>query len=70
MANPLDKFDRNLMQTPGGHFCTIVWKATTHIGCAMADCPIGDWPKVLVCNYQQPGKLDGQYADNVFPSGS
>ena len=47
-----------------GHFTQIVWKATTHVGCATQDCSGkglanvgGDVaPYFTVCNYKSPGK--------------
>lgn len=47
-----------------GHFSQIVWKATTHVGCATQDCTgqglanvASDVsPYFTVCNYKSPGK--------------
>lgn len=48
--------------TPGrvcGHYTQVVWRNTTHVGCAMAMC---DAPKdqVWVCQYNPPGNYVGQ----------
>lgn len=55
-----------------GHFTQIVWKDTTHVGCATVMCnglanidssmPL----PFTVCNYSPPGNYDGEYADNVL----
>lgn len=47
-----------------GHFTQIVWKATTHFGCATHDCTgqglanVGSdvSPYFTVCNYKKPGE--------------
>jgi hypothetical protein len=57
-----------------GHFSQVVWKATTHVGCATQYCPGGlsaDTPLVnvppyfTVCNYREVGNMGGEYASNV-----
>jgi uncharacterized protein YkwD len=50
---------------PGsGHFTQVVWAATRLIGCGVAHCVNAD---VWVCNYDPPGNVLGQFADNVSP---
>ncbi|KAL4779116.1 CAP domain-containing protein [Aspergillus varians] len=55
-----------------GHFSQIVWKGTTHVGCATVSCDsLGNVDAALavpftVCNYSPPGNYDGEYADNVL----
>ncbi|KAJ5702702.1 hypothetical protein N7488_010250 [Penicillium malachiteum] len=55
-----------------GHFSQIVWKATTHVGCATVTCdPLDgvDSSEALpftVCNYSPVGNVEGEYADNVL----
>ena len=52
-----------------GHFSQIVWKATTHVGCATQDCSGkglantgGDVsPYFTVCNYKSAGKKFRHY---------
>ena len=51
-----------------GHFTQLVWKATTQIGCAVAE---GSWsgykPSYFVCcNYFPGGNMLGQYTKNVL----
>ncbi|KAJ5288336.1 hypothetical protein PENANT_c069G09107 [Penicillium antarcticum] len=55
-----------------GHFSQIIWKGTTHVGCATVVCdglgkidPIGSLP-FTVCNYSPAGNYAGAYSDNVF----
>lgn len=46
-----------------GHYTQMVWRETTHVGCALVDCegqPIG-WKWFAVCNYAQAGNYLGQY---------
>lgn len=47
-----------------GHFTQVVWKATSKVGCGIAQCSGND---LLVCNYSPAGN-DGEYADNVPPA--
>ncbi|KAJ5917446.1 hypothetical protein N7466_011000 [Penicillium verhagenii] len=55
-----------------GHFSQIVWKATTHVGCATVVCdPLGDVDSsdalpFTVCNYSPVGNVGGEYGDNVL----
>ena len=49
------------------HFTQLVWKSTTHIGCAYAE---GTWsgfkPSYFVCcNYYPAGNYQNQYIKNV-----
>ena len=59
-----------------GHFSQIVWKGTTHVGCATVTCnSLGnvDSSEALpftVCNYSPAGNVGGEYGDNVLqPAG-
>ncbi|KAH9485645.1 Pathogenesis-related protein PRB1-3 [Psilocybe cubensis] len=66
------KYDYN---NPGfssatGHFTQVVWKATTQVACASANCPAGTiFPTLpatyLVCRYSPPGNVMGQFRQNV-----
>ncbi|KAA8651873.1 hypothetical protein EYZ11_004194 [Aspergillus tanneri] len=58
-----------------GHFTQIVWKSTTHVGCATVMCNkltsddgsyLGDNLPYTVCNYSPPGNFGGEYANNVL----
>ncbi|KAJ5082646.1 hypothetical protein N7532_011689 [Penicillium argentinense] len=55
-----------------GHFSQIVWKSTTHVGCATVMCDSlgnvdsGSALPFTVCNYSPPGNYDGEYGDNVL----
>jgi hypothetical protein len=40
-----------------GHYTQIVWRDTTHIGCASASC---DRSNVVVCRYDPPGNFIGR----------
>jgi len=57
-----------------GHFSQVVWKATTHVGCATQDCTAAGGvadagtnvpPYFTVCNYAGPGNVAGMYGDNI-----
>lgn len=39
------------------HYTQIIWRATTHVGCAMASSAQDDY---LVCRYLPPGNIAGQ----------
>lgn len=53
------------------HFTQVVWKSTTHVGCAVVECNLSLynpswWPaKYVVCNYSPAGNVEGEYKDNV-----
>lgn len=56
-----------------GHFSQIVWKGTTHVGCATVMCHgLGNIDSssslpFTVCNYSPPGNYAGEYGSNVLP---
>lgn len=52
------------MQT--GHFTQVVWRSTSQVGCAMAQCKGND---IWVCEYDGPGNWEGQYREQVLPEG-
>ncbi|KAK9807415.1 hypothetical protein WJX73_003337 [Symbiochloris irregularis] len=45
-----------------GHFTQVVWKGSTSVGCAAANC--GEMT-IFACEYDPPGNYEGQYAQNV-----
>lgn len=49
-----------------GHFTQVVWAGTQRLGCGMTTCKGLD---IIVCNYDPPGNVQGQYAANVKPTG-
>ena len=55
-----------------GHFSQIVWKDTSHVGCATKHCPGGLGnvgsdvaPYFTVCNYKSPGNFADEYGKNI-----
>jgi Cysteine-rich secretory protein family/Beta/Gamma crystallin len=44
---------------PTGHYTQMIWRSTTHVGCAIATS--GDGNDFLVCRYSPQGNVDGQY---------
>ncbi|KAJ5147368.1 hypothetical protein N7526_000720 [Penicillium atrosanguineum] len=55
-----------------GHFSQIIWKGTTHVGCATVVCDgLGNVDSssslpFTVCNYSPAGNYAGEYGDNVL----
>ncbi|KAG7085363.1 hypothetical protein E1B28_002926 [Marasmius oreades] len=52
------------------HFTQVVWKNTKEVGCAIKNCPNlfdGKFPdaQFLVCEYNPPGNVIGQFPQNV-----
>lgn len=55
------------------HFTQVVWSGSTELGCAVKSCQnIAGLPQspapLYVCEYNPPGNVDGQYAQNVKAS--
>jgi hypothetical protein len=44
-------------------FTQLVWKSTKRAGCAIVDCAEG---YSVVCRYDPPGNIAGQYVANVL----
>ncbi|KAI0322084.1 PR-1-like protein [Amylostereum chailletii] len=53
------------------HFTQVVWKSSTELGCAVAQCPnlLGDGQVAAfyVCEYSPAGNVIGQFPQNVQP---
>ena len=65
-ANPTTNFEH------WGHFSQLVWKTSTHVGCAthycsngLADTGAHVDPYFTVCNYKNPGNRANYFAQNV-----
>lgn len=41
-----------------GHYTQVVWKSTTHVGCASVEC--SDKSVYIICSYNPPGNWVGQ----------
>ena len=51
-----------------GHFTQLVWKNTTEVGCAVYSLQGSKWLETyVVCDYQAPGNVMGQFPANVPP---
>lgn len=52
-------YDTNTCSGVCGHYTQVVWKGTTRVGCALADCPGLTFRYAVVCNYAPGGNLVG-----------
>ncbi|HUJ57824.1 MAG TPA: CAP domain-containing protein [Kofleriaceae bacterium] len=43
-----------------GHYTQVVWRDTTHVGCALQNCPALQFPSNIVCDYGPGGNYEGQ----------
>ncbi len=43
-----------------GHYTQIVWRTTTHVGCALHDCPGLQYGSSIVCDYGPAGNSGGK----------
>jgi uncharacterized protein YkwD len=49
-----------------GHYTQVVWKATTRVGCGVADGVVSTLPaKFVACNYSPAGNVLGQFDTQV-----
>lgn len=49
-----------------GHFTQVVWKGSIKLGCAVAHGKGGKWFETyVVCNYLEPGNMQGAFPQNV-----
>lgn len=62
----LYSFSRPGFDMRTGHFTQVVWRETSRLGCAAVECNGG---QIWVCNYDPPGNVEGQYRQNVLPTG-
>ncbi|HVK72612.1 MAG TPA: CAP domain-containing protein [Kofleriaceae bacterium] len=59
-------FKRGGFSMDTGHFTQVVWRDTRSLGCGKTTCRGMD---IYVCNYDPPGNVQGQYRDQVQPTG-
>jgi pathogenesis-related protein 1 len=43
-----------------GHYTQVVWRDTTHLGCALHDCPGLQYSSTIVCDYGPGGNVNGE----------
>lgn len=67
-------FSRPAFSSTTGHFTQVVWRGTTHLGCAEAVCPelfVGfSDTRFVVCRYAPAGNVSGEFPQNVLAAGS
>ncbi|KAL9082160.1 MAG: hypothetical protein Q9159_006645 [Coniocarpon cinnabarinum] len=74
-ANPIP-YTVNGEEAETGHFTQLVWAGSTHVGCAVGNCPngvtgAGSMMKSLtVCDYGPAGNMMGDFAKNVPKGGA
>jgi uncharacterized protein YkwD len=59
------RYGPNEASAATGHFTQLVWRDSRRLGCGTASC---DAKRVWVCNYDPPGNVKGEYADEVKPT--
>eukprot|EP00752_Nemacystus_decipiens_P013637 g12090.t1 len=61
-----DEIQTDSVDGYGGHATQILWKSSTQLGCAVSSCFSGEMPgDYLVCQYDPPGNIIGQTAEEV-----
>ena len=59
------KFGGGGFSERAGHFTQLVWKDSRRLGCGTSTC---NGKRIWVCNYDPPGNVKGEFADEVLPS--
>lgn len=70
VSGPNEKDVYNPASPVYSHFTQVVWSASTELGCAVKSCQnVAGLPQspapLYVCEYNPPGNVEGQYAENV-----
>jgi pathogenesis-related protein 1 len=58
------RFKRGRFSMSTGHFTQLAWRSTRRVGCALTACRNG--LELLVCNYDPPGNVEGEFTANVL----
>lgn len=61
-ADERDDYDYSTNTCNGvcGHYTQIVWRSTTHVGCALGSCSNLTFGSSIVCNYSPAGNVGNQ----------
>jgi uncharacterized protein YkwD len=62
----LYRFPNGGFSAQTGHFTQVVWRGTARVGCGRSQCNGMD---IWVCEYDPAGNWQGQYRENVLPTG-
>jgi uncharacterized protein YkwD len=60
------RFPNGGFSSQTGHFTQVVWRGTARVGCGRSQCNGMD---IWVCEYDPAGNWQGQYRENVLPTG-
>lgn len=58
-------FNRQGFRVDTGHFTQVVWESSSKLGCGIANCGQRTF---IVCRYDPPGNVNGQFEQNVKQS--